>query len=130
MMGLLGGIIGASCGTLVVVVVAASRTWTPVLDRWIPLAAPIAGAYHRARVRGVSLTACRRTRARGSAPNGDLTAVRVLVVEDEKRLAAGLRTGLEAEGFAVDIALEAPMACGWLARTPTTRSCSTSCCRV
>jgi DNA-binding response OmpR family regulator len=30
--------------------------------------------------------------------------VRVLVVEDEVRLAAGLRTGLEAEGFAVDVA--------------------------
>jgi DNA-binding response OmpR family regulator len=29
--------------------------------------------------------------------------VRVLVVEDEKRLAAGLREGLEAEGFAVDV---------------------------
>ena len=32
--------------------------------------------------------------------------MRVLVVEDEKRLAAGLRNGLEAEGFAVDIALD------------------------
>jgi DNA-binding response OmpR family regulator len=31
--------------------------------------------------------------------------VRVLVVDDEKRLAAALRSGLEAEGFAVDIAL-------------------------
>jgi len=31
--------------------------------------------------------------------------MRVLVVEDEKRLAAGLRNGLEADGFAVDIAL-------------------------
>ncbi len=31
--------------------------------------------------------------------------MRVLVVEDEKRLAAGLRRGLEAEGFAVDVAL-------------------------
>ena len=31
--------------------------------------------------------------------------MRILVVEDEKRLAAGLRTGLEAEGFAVDVAL-------------------------
>ena len=30
--------------------------------------------------------------------------MRVLVVEDEKRLAAGLRVGLEAEGFAVDVA--------------------------
>jgi two-component system OmpR family response regulator len=30
--------------------------------------------------------------------------VRILVVDDEKRLAEGLRLGLEAEGFAVDIA--------------------------
>jgi two-component system OmpR family response regulator len=30
--------------------------------------------------------------------------MRILVVEDEKRLAASLRTGLEAEGFAVDTA--------------------------
>ena len=32
--------------------------------------------------------------------------MRVLVVEDEKRLAAGLKKGLEAEGFAVDVALD------------------------
>jgi DNA-binding response OmpR family regulator len=31
--------------------------------------------------------------------------MRVLVVEDEKRLAAALRRGLQAEGFAVDVAL-------------------------
>jgi two-component system OmpR family response regulator len=31
--------------------------------------------------------------------------VRVLVVEDEKRLAAGLKKGLRAEGFATDVAL-------------------------
>src|SRR3989442_1944219 len=31
--------------------------------------------------------------------------VRILVVDDEKRLAAGLKKGLEAEGFAVDVAL-------------------------
>ena len=30
--------------------------------------------------------------------------MRLLVVEDERRLAAGLRKGLEAEGFAVDVA--------------------------
>lgn len=30
--------------------------------------------------------------------------MRLLVVEDERRLAAGLRNGLEAEGFAVDVA--------------------------
>ncbi len=32
--------------------------------------------------------------------------MRVLVVEDEERLAAGLRSGLEAEGFAVDVSLD------------------------
>ncbi len=31
--------------------------------------------------------------------------MRVLVVEDEKRLAAGIKKGLEAEGFATDVAL-------------------------
>jgi macrolide transport system ATP-binding/permease protein len=43
-MGLLGGIIGTSLGTLVVVGVSASRTWTPVMDPWVPLAAPVVGA--------------------------------------------------------------------------------------
>ncbi len=33
----------------------------------------------------------------------DGTTMRLLVVEDERRLAAGLRNGLEAEGFAVDV---------------------------
>jgi ABC-type antimicrobial peptide transport system permease subunit len=42
-MGLLGGIIGTSVGTLVVVGVAASRTWTPVLEPWVPLIAPLIG---------------------------------------------------------------------------------------
>jgi ABC-type antimicrobial peptide transport system permease subunit len=42
--GFLGGVLGASFGVLVVVIVAAFRTWTPVLDSWIPLAAPVAGA--------------------------------------------------------------------------------------
>jgi two-component system OmpR family response regulator len=32
--------------------------------------------------------------------------VRLLVVEDEKKLAASLRSGLEADGFAVDVALD------------------------
>jgi putative ABC transport system permease protein len=43
-MGLLGGIIGTSLGILVVVGVAASRTWAPVLDAWVPLMAPLVGA--------------------------------------------------------------------------------------
>jgi macrolide transport system ATP-binding/permease protein len=43
-MGLLGGIVGASLGVLVVVAVSATRTWTPVLDPWIPFLAPLMGA--------------------------------------------------------------------------------------
>jgi two-component system OmpR family response regulator len=41
--------------------------------------------------------------------------VRVLVVEDEKRLAAGLKKGLEAEGLATDIALNGTDGL-WMAR--------------
>jgi DNA-binding response OmpR family regulator len=44
--------------------------------------------------------------------------VRVLVVEDEERLAAGLRAGLEAEGFAVDVAVDGPDGV-WRAREHT-----------
>jgi len=40
--------------------------------------------------------------------------VRILVVEDDKRLAATLRRGLEAEGFAIDNALDGEQ-CIWLA---------------
>lgn len=43
-MGLVGGILGASIGTIVVVGVAASNEWTPVLDMRLALAAPPAGA--------------------------------------------------------------------------------------
>jgi two-component system OmpR family response regulator len=39
---------------------------------------------------------------------------RVLVVEDEKRVAAAVRRGLEAEGFAVDVALDGDLGL-WLA---------------
>lgn len=41
--------------------------------------------------------------------------MRVLVVEDEKRLAAGLKNGLEAEGFATDVALDGTDGL-WMAR--------------
>ncbi len=43
-MGLIGGVIGASIGVLVIVAVSATRQWTPVLDPWVPFAAPIVGA--------------------------------------------------------------------------------------
>ncbi|MEJ7800982.1 MAG: ABC transporter permease, partial [Ilumatobacter sp.] len=42
--GLVGGIIGASVGVVIVVAVSAVKGWTPVLDTWTPLAAPPAGA--------------------------------------------------------------------------------------
>lgn len=42
--GLLGGIIGASVGVLVIVAVSAYRDWTPVLENWLPFAAVGLGA--------------------------------------------------------------------------------------
>jgi ABC-type antimicrobial peptide transport system permease subunit len=44
LLGLVGGAVGASLGILVVVGVSLSRTWTPVLDPWLPFAAPAVGA--------------------------------------------------------------------------------------
>lgn len=43
-MGFVGGILGASLGVLVVVVVSAQRQWTPVLDLYVPLLAVPGGA--------------------------------------------------------------------------------------
>jgi ABC-type lipoprotein release transport system permease subunit len=42
-MGVVGGVLGASLGTLVVVAVSAYQSWTPVLDPLAPLAAPLLG---------------------------------------------------------------------------------------
>lgn len=43
-MGLVGGVLGASGGMLVVIGVAAYQQWAPVVDPWIPLLAPVVGA--------------------------------------------------------------------------------------
>lgn len=43
-LGMIGGIIGASLGVLVVVVVSAYQVWTPVLDPYVPFLAPLAGS--------------------------------------------------------------------------------------
>ena len=43
-LGLLGGMLGAALGTLVVVIVAYNQTWTPVLESWVPIGAPLLGA--------------------------------------------------------------------------------------
>ncbi len=42
--GLIGGVIGASIGVLIVVGISAAREWTPVLDNWVPIGAPLLGA--------------------------------------------------------------------------------------
>lgn len=42
-MGLIGGVVGASLGVLVVIGVAAYEVWTPVLDPAAPLLAPVVG---------------------------------------------------------------------------------------
>ncbi|MGW5057766.1 ABC transporter permease [Streptomyces sp. NPDC004096] len=42
--GLLGGVVGAALGMVVVVVVSAVREWTPVLDVRLAFGAPVAGA--------------------------------------------------------------------------------------
>jgi DNA-binding response OmpR family regulator len=47
--------------------------------------------------------------------SGEESGMRVLVVEDEKRLAAGIKRGLEAEGFATDVALNGTDGL-WMAR--------------
>jgi macrolide transport system ATP-binding/permease protein len=42
-MGVIGGIIGAGIGVLIVVAVSAYQVWTPVLDPMVPILAPLVG---------------------------------------------------------------------------------------
>jgi macrolide transport system ATP-binding/permease protein len=42
-MGIIGGILGASLGVMIVVAVSAFEIWTPVLDPWAPFLAPAIG---------------------------------------------------------------------------------------
>jgi len=42
-MGVMGGVIGASLGVLIVVVVSAYQVWTPVLDPAAPILSPVVG---------------------------------------------------------------------------------------
>ncbi len=44
-LGFVGGVAGASLGVIVVVVVAIAQDWVPVLDAWVPLAAPLVGTF-------------------------------------------------------------------------------------
>lgn len=54
--------------------------------------------------------------------------MRVLIVEDERRLAVSLARGLTAEGFAVDVVHDGLEGLHRAGRASTTSSCSTSCC--
>ena len=51
--------------------------------------------------------------------------MRVLIVEDEMKMAALLQRGLREDGMAADVAATGEDACGWPAPPTTTRSCST-----
>jgi macrolide transport system ATP-binding/permease protein len=42
-LGVIGGILGASFGVLIVVAISAYQVWAPVLDPWAPLLAPVVG---------------------------------------------------------------------------------------
>ena len=66
-----------------------------------------------------------RTFSGGSGGVRQYGTMRILVVEDEAQLAEGLRAGLVADGFAVDVAAMAPTDCGWPVRSLSTPSCST-----
>lgn len=54
--------------------------------------------------------------------------MRLLIVEDEKRLALSLAKGLTAEGFAVDVVHDGPEGLHRALEESTTWWCSTSCC--
>lgn len=43
-LGALAGLLGTSVGVLTIVTVSATREWSPVLDPWLPFAAPVLGA--------------------------------------------------------------------------------------
>lgn len=43
-LGAFAGLLGTSVGILCVVIVSANEQWTPVLDPWLPFAAPVLGA--------------------------------------------------------------------------------------
>lgn len=43
-MGVAGGVLGASAGTLLIVGISLVRDWTPVMDPWVPLGMPLLGA--------------------------------------------------------------------------------------
>jgi PleD family two-component response regulator len=80
------------------------RGWTPPADAKLNLAECATQDRGRRQHRFNSRSAGSRDLVPSTEEIGSLI-VRVLIVEDEKKVAAAVRRGLEAEGFAVDIAL-------------------------
>jgi PleD family two-component response regulator len=80
------------------------RGWTPTADPLLNLAECAVQDGGRRQHRFNSRSAGSRDVVPSIEEIGSLI-VRVLIVEDEKKVAAAVRRGLEAEGFAVDIAL-------------------------
>ena len=54
------------------------------------------------------------------SPTGPM---KVLVIEDEKKLAEYLRLALTEHNYVVDVAMDGSAACIWLAKASTTSSC-------
>lgn len=44
LLGFFGGLLGTALAVVTIVAVAAAKDWVPVLDPWLPMAAPVAGA--------------------------------------------------------------------------------------
>ena len=124
-MGVLGGILGASVGMLVVVAVAAGNAWTPVIDPAVPLLAPLlggltgllAGYYPARKAAGLEpvdacgqepddAAGCRGRDRPGCRGDEAGSTMKVLVVEDDSKIAAVVKRGLEAEGFSVEVSLD------------------------
>ena len=72
-MGFVGGILGASLGTLVVVAVSAYQTWTPVLDPRRTALAPRCRRADRSRLRHLSGDPSCPARTRRCPPKRNLT---------------------------------------------------------
>ena len=73
-MGVIGGIIGASLGVLIVVAVSAYQVWTPVLDPAGPFLAPLVGGRDRLDVGHLSGFTCRPSGTGRSVPDGIATS--------------------------------------------------------
>ena len=102
-MGVVGGVLGASAGMLVVVGVATYQSWAPVVGPPGPAPGTGGGRAHRSGRRALPRPPGGAARTRRGVAGGDM---KVLLVEDDEKIAAAVKRGLDAEGFAVEVALD------------------------